>query len=87
MTVTTIDGAGRIVVPKALRDALGLTPGTELEIMAADGLLEISPLPTPMRPCHRSRRSRCATRSRGSGADRRRFERCDRRVRLVACFA
>lgn len=35
----TIDGAGRIVVPKALRERFGLHPGTELEIeAAADGL-------------------------------------------------
>ncbi|MGH2539627.1 MAG: AbrB/MazE/SpoVT family DNA-binding domain-containing protein [Actinomycetota bacterium] len=48
MSITTIDAAGRIVVPKALRDELGLTPGTELEVVAADGALELSPLPTPM---------------------------------------
>lgn len=29
---TTIDSAGRIVVPKPLRDALGLTPGSTLDI-------------------------------------------------------
>jgi len=29
---TTIDKAGRIVVPKRLRDRLGLQPGTEVEI-------------------------------------------------------
>ena len=29
---TTIDGAGRIVVPKSVRDQLHLTPGSELEI-------------------------------------------------------
>jgi AbrB family looped-hinge helix DNA binding protein len=38
---TTIDVAGRIVVPKPLRDALGLGPGQALEIRAEDGRLEI----------------------------------------------
>lgn len=30
---TTIDKAGRIVVPKPLRDRLGITPGAELDIV------------------------------------------------------
>ena len=46
---TSIDGAGRVVVPKSLRDALGLTPDTELEIEARDGKVEITPAPTAMR--------------------------------------
>ncbi|MGY1723826.1 AbrB/MazE/SpoVT family DNA-binding domain-containing protein [Blastococcus sp. SYSU DS0533] len=29
---TTIDSLGRIVVPKALRDALGLTPGSTVDL-------------------------------------------------------
>jgi AbrB family looped-hinge helix DNA binding protein len=29
---TTIDSVGRIVVPKLLRDALGLTPGSTVDI-------------------------------------------------------
>jgi len=37
----TIDGAGRIVVPKALRDPLGLNAGQALEIGVRDGRLEI----------------------------------------------
>jgi len=37
-----IDRAGRIVVPKPLRDALGLVGGMELELEAVDGHLEVS---------------------------------------------
>ena len=45
----TIDTAGRIVVPKALRQALGLKPGQPLEIRAGDGRLEIEIASTSMR--------------------------------------
>ncbi len=45
---TTIDSAGRIVVPKTLRDQLGLTPGADLEVRERDGRLEIGQVPTPM---------------------------------------
>lgn len=47
--LATIDSAGRIVVPKRLREELGLTPGQQLELTAADGRLEIEPVATPMR--------------------------------------
>ena len=46
---TTIDSSGRIVVPKALRQTLGLRPGQPLEIRAGDGHLEISIAATPMK--------------------------------------
>ena len=41
---TTIDRAGRIVVPKAMRDSLGLDGGQEVEITAVDGEIIISPV-------------------------------------------
>lgn len=46
---TTIDGAGRVVIPKALRDAAGIAAGTELEIEVRDGRIEIEPAAVPMR--------------------------------------
>jgi AbrB family looped-hinge helix DNA binding protein len=45
---TTIDAAGRIVVPKPLRDALALRGGQQLELSARDGRLEVEIAPTPM---------------------------------------
>ena len=43
---TAIDAAGRVIVPKALRDELGLEAGRALEISARDGALIIEPIPT-----------------------------------------
>jgi AbrB family looped-hinge helix DNA binding protein len=45
---TAIDSAGRVVIPKALRDALGLMAGQSLEIAERDGRLEIVPAAMPM---------------------------------------
>jgi AbrB family looped-hinge helix DNA binding protein len=45
----SIDRAGRVVVPKALRDELRLEGGMLLEIQLRDGRLEIEPVATPMR--------------------------------------
>jgi AbrB family looped-hinge helix DNA binding protein len=44
----TIDSAGRIVIPKPLRQVLGLRAGQALEIQAGDGRLEIEIAPTPV---------------------------------------
>jgi len=38
---STIDSAGRIVIPKVIREAAGLLPGTSLEISVHDGRVEI----------------------------------------------
>jgi AbrB family looped-hinge helix DNA binding protein len=40
---TTIDSAGRIVVPKALRDALGLRPGSTVDISRYGTGLQLVP--------------------------------------------
>ncbi|WP_374121975.1 AbrB/MazE/SpoVT family DNA-binding domain-containing protein [Frankia sp. AiPa1] len=47
-------GAGRVVIPKALRDVLGLTAGQPLEIVERDGRFGIVPAPTPMTLVDRS---------------------------------
>lgn len=42
---TAIDSAGRLVIPKAVRDAAGLRPGMPLEVRFRDGRIEIEPAP------------------------------------------
>lgn len=46
---TTIDRAGRLVVPKALRDDVGLAGGGDVEVTVRDGRIEVAPATVPMR--------------------------------------
>ena len=41
----TIDSAGRLVLPKAVRDEAGILPGMTLRITVQEGKVEIEPLP------------------------------------------
>ena len=45
----TIDAGGRIVVPKEVRERLGLRPGSRIVLREVEGRLEISPVTTPVR--------------------------------------
>lgn len=45
----TIDRAGRLVVPKRIREEAGIRPGAALTIRVADGRIEIEPAPLEVR--------------------------------------
>lgn len=47
--ISTIDSAGRIVVPKRVREQAKLVPGAPLEIRCRDGVIEIEPAPLEVR--------------------------------------
>lgn len=44
-----IDGAGRLVLPKPLRDELGIKGVTELEVAVRDGVIELAVTDMPVR--------------------------------------
>jgi AbrB family looped-hinge helix DNA binding protein len=46
---TTIDSAGRIVIPRDIRRAAGMKAGTEVELHLRDGVVEIHPTFLPVR--------------------------------------
>ncbi len=45
----SIDRLGRVVVPKVLRDRLGLQGGEALEVEERDGVIELRPAATEVR--------------------------------------
>jgi len=40
---TTIDRAGRVVIPKEIRERAGLKSGSEVEVRCTEGIVEIAP--------------------------------------------
>ncbi len=52
---TTIDRAGRLVVPKEIRREARLAPGAPLEVRWRNGRIEIEPAPLPVRLQRRGR--------------------------------
>ncbi|WP_231185833.1 AbrB/MazE/SpoVT family DNA-binding domain-containing protein [Haladaptatus sp. DYF46] len=45
--MTTVDSKGRIVLPQEVRERLGITPGTEVEIHDEDGKAVVEPEKNP----------------------------------------
>lgn len=39
----SIDGSGRVVIPRAIREAAGVRPGIPLDVRLHDGRIEIEP--------------------------------------------
>jgi AbrB family looped-hinge helix DNA binding protein len=52
---STIDAAGRLVIPSAVRREAGIKPGTPLEVTWKDGRIEIEPLASPVQLRRRGR--------------------------------
>ena len=45
--MTKVDSKGRIVLPKGVRERLGIMPGTEVEVREEDGKAVVSPEDNP----------------------------------------
>ena len=46
---TTIDGAGRLVIPREVRREAGIRPGMLLDVRYQDGHVEVEPAPLPVK--------------------------------------
>lgn len=52
---TTMDAAGRLVIPREVRREAGLTPGAPLEVRWRNGVIEIEPEPLPITVARKGR--------------------------------
>ncbi len=52
---TTIDAAGRLVIPKELRRRAGREPGMPLDVEYRDGRIEIAPAELPVKLVRKGR--------------------------------
>ena len=44
MAITTLSSKGQLVLPKEIRDTLGIKPGATLRVVISGGKIEIEPL-------------------------------------------
>jgi len=63
-----VDSKGRVVLPQELRERLGITPGTEVEVREEDGKAVVEPEDDPEEVIERMERlvtetSECGTRT------------------------
>ncbi len=52
---TTIDSAGRVIIPKKIREQAAVRPGAALEARYEDGRIVLEPKPIPVRVVQRGR--------------------------------
>jgi AbrB family looped-hinge helix DNA binding protein len=52
---TTIDSAGRIVIPRDIRNAAGLHAGAVVDVIARDGIVSIEPAAAVVKMVRRGR--------------------------------
>jgi AbrB family looped-hinge helix DNA binding protein len=45
----SIDSEGRIIIPPAIRDAVGLQPGADIDVRVRGGVIEVAPVEIPVR--------------------------------------
>ena len=53
--ITTMDQAGRLVIPSEIRREAALEPGTPLEVRWRDGVIEIEPQPLSVKLARKGR--------------------------------
>lgn len=53
--IITIDRAGRVVIPKEIREEAGIEPGVPLTVSCREGRIEIEPRRRPVRIVKRGR--------------------------------
>ena len=46
---TTIDRAGRVVVPKRIREAVQLEAGSEIDVRVENGIIQMEPVAAPVK--------------------------------------
>ena len=79
--LTTMDAAGRLVIPKEIRREAGIEPDTPLDVRWRDGVIEIEPQPLAVKLEKRGRLLVATPRSKVSPLTGGAIERTRRAVR------